>query len=89
MRVIGADITGMNKSIISLKKIARMTARIAESQKLKQKSQLNNSEISLGALAITSSRTSSLHISKIANAEAHATIAARAIIKYTVDITLS
>ena len=65
-----------------------MIARISESQKLRQKSQLKSSEISFGALAIISSRTPSLPISKIPNADTHATIAVTAIIKYIVGIVL-
>ena len=67
-----------------------MIARISDVQKLKQKSQSNNREISLGALVIISSRTPSFPISKIANAAAKAIhIKAESIaIKYTVDIIL-
>lgn len=65
-----------------------MIARISENQKLRQKSQLKSSEMSFGALAIISLRTPSLPISKIPNADIHATIAAIAIIRYTVGIIL-
>lgn len=59
-----------------------------DNQKLKQKSQLKSSEISLGAMVIILSRTPSLPINKIPNAEAHAIIAATATIKYIVGIIL-
>lgn len=67
-----------------------MIARISDVQKLKQKSQSNNREISLGALAIISSRTPSFPISKISNAAAKAIYikAESIVIKYTVDIIL-
>ena len=39
---MGVDIIGINKIFISLKKIARMTARMTDVQKLRQKSQSNN-----------------------------------------------
>lgn len=55
---------------ISLKKIARINARIKDDQKLKQKSQLNSWEISFGALAITLSLIPSFPMSKIKNADA-------------------
>lgn len=65
-----------------------MIARMSESQKLRQKSQLKSSEMSLGALAIIWSRTPSFPISKIPNADTHVITTAIAIIKYIVDITL-
>ena len=55
---------------ISLKKIARIDARIKDDQKLKQKSQLNSLEISFGALVIILSRIPSFPMSKIKNADA-------------------
>lgn len=65
---------------------------MSESQKLKQKSQLKSSEINLGALAIILSRTPSLPISKIPNADVHAIIAViiaiNTIVKYIVGIIL-
>jgi hypothetical protein len=81
---------GISIILMSLKKIARMIARISDVQKLKQKSQSNNREISLGALVIISSRTPSFPISKIANAAAKVIYikAESIVIKYTVDIIL-
>ena len=84
---MGVDTIGINKTNISLRIIARIIARISESQKLKQKSQLKSSEMSLGALAIISSRTPSLPISKIPNAEMHAIIIT-SVIKCISDIIL-
>lgn len=54
--------------LISLKKIARIQARMRDTQKLRQKSQLNNLEITLGALAIIASLIPVLPNSKIINA---------------------
>lgn len=39
---MGVDIIGISIMLISLKKIARMAARMTDVQKLKQKSQSNN-----------------------------------------------
>ena len=87
---MGVDIIGINIMLISLKKIARIIARINENQKLKQKSHSNNWEISLGAMVIILSRIPSFPISKMANAAAKAThIKAESIvIKYIADIIL-
>lgn len=59
-------------------------------QKLKQKSQSNNLEISGGASSIILSRTPNLPINKIINAAVSDTQASAEaiIIKYIVDITL-
>lgn len=65
-----------------------MHARMSDVQKLKQKSQSNNLEISFGARAIISSRTPNFPISRIPNADAHAIIAAILITKYNVGIAL-
>ena len=65
-----------------------MIARMSESQKLRQKSQLKSSEMSLGALAIIWLRTPSLPISRIPNADTHAIIIVIAIIKYIAGIAL-
>ena len=74
-----------------LKKIARIIARINDVQKLRQKSQSNNSEMSFGAFAIISSRMPILLINNIIKADvsdiAH-TKAQNSIIKYIVDIIL-
>ena len=80
----------MNRTSNSLKKIARMTARMSDVQKLKQKSQSNNWEISLGALAIILSLTPNFPISNIMNAAAKAIYikAKSSVIKYIVDIIL-
>lgn len=66
----------------------RISARISDVQKLKQKSQSNNLEISFGDLIIISSRIPNLPISKIPNAEVHAIMTVRPITKYNVDIAL-
>ena len=68
IRVIGVDNIGINKMLISLKKIARMQARMRDTQKLRQKSQLNNFEIILGALVIMASLIPVLPNSKMINA---------------------
>ena len=67
-----------------------MIARMTEIQKLKQKSQLNKSDISLGASSIILSLNSNLLISSIINAEAKAIFkkAKSQVIKYIVDIVL-
>ena len=67
-----------------------MTARMTDVQKLRQKSQLNNWEISFGALAIMLSLIPNFPISNIANAAAKAIYikAENIVIKYTVDIIL-
>ena len=67
-----------------------MTARMSDVQKLKQKSQSNNLEISLGALAIILSLMTNFPISNITNAAAKAIYikAESNVIKYTVDIIL-
>jgi hypothetical protein len=62
----------MNKIAISLKKIARMIARMTDVQKLRQKSQSNNLEMSFGALAIMLSLIPNFPISNIINAAAKA-----------------
>ena len=61
-----------------------------DTQKLKQKSQSNNLEISLGALAIMLSLIPNFPVSNIINAAVKATHtkAKSNIIKYTVDIIL-
>lgn len=67
-----------------------MIARMSDVQKLKQKSQLNICDISLGALVIISSLIPNFPISNIINAAAKAiyTKAESNVIKYTVDIIL-
>lgn len=65
-----------------------MIARMSESQKLRQKSQLKSSEISFGAFATISSRTPVLPINRMIKAEKHAVITAIAVIEYIVDIAL-
>lgn len=67
-----------------------MTARITDVQKLKQKSQSNNREISFGALATMLSLIPNFPISNIVNAAAKAIYikAESIVIKYTVDIIL-
>lgn len=65
-----------------------MPARMSDSQKLKQKSQSNNCEISLGALAIIKSRIPSFPINKIMKAAKHAIISVLLVIKYISDIAL-
>ena len=76
--------------LISLKKIARMIARMSDTQKLKQKSHSNNREINLGASAIILFLMPNFPISNITNAAVKAIyIKAKSnVIKYTVDITL-
>lgn len=87
---MGADIIGIIRIFILLNIIARMLARMSDVQKLRQKSQSNNLEIIIGALAIISLRMPSFPISKIIKAEARATYikAESIVIKYTVDIIL-
>lgn len=66
-------------------------ARISDTQKLKQKSQSNNWEISFGALITISSRMPNLPKSIITNAAVNEDINTKKqnnIIKYTVDIIL-
>ena len=63
--------------LISLKKIARIIARMHELQKLRHKSQLNNLEMSLGAFVVTVSLIPHFPKSKIMKADAKA-IQARA-----------
>ena len=65
-----------------------MIARINDTQKLKQKSQSNNLEISFGARIIILSRIPNFPISKIPNAEVHAIIIAMYIISHIVGIAL-
>lgn len=67
-----------------------MIARISDVQKLKQKSQSNNREISFGALVIILSLMPSFPISKMTKAEAKVIQikAAISVIKYIVDIVL-
>ena len=67
-----------------------MTARMSDVQKLKQKSQSNNWEISLGALAIILSLIPNFPISNMTNAAAKAIYikAESNVIKYIVDIIL-
>lgn len=85
---MGVDIIGTNKSIGSLKIIAKMIARMSENQKLKQKSQSNNLEINRGARIIISFLISSLSINKMPKAAILAAIKATSIIKYIVGIIL-
>lgn len=59
---------------------------MTEIQKLKQKSQSNNLEMSFGAVEIILSRIPSLPISKIINAATRAMT--HAVIKYISDIVL-
>lgn len=65
-----------------------MLARMTDSQKLRQKSQSNNWEIVLGAIAISQLRKPIFPINKITKADTLATIADISIIKCTVDIIL-
>lgn len=67
-----------------------MIARMTEVQKLRQKSQSNNWEISFGALAIMLSLIPNFPINNIINAAAKAIYikAESNVIKYTVDIIL-
>lgn len=64
-----------------------MIARMTEIQKLKQKSQSNIFEMSLGAVDIIKSRTPILPINKIMNADANAKHST--FTKYNADIILS
>ena len=75
--VIGVDIKGINKYIGCPKIIARMPARISVVQKLRQKSQSNNSEkIFTLAFAIIKSLRPSLPISKMIKLAIHAVMTA-------------
>lgn len=74
---MGVDKIGINKTLISLKKIARIIARMHETQKLRHKSQLNSSEISLGAFVVTVSLIPHFPSSRMIKADAKA-IQARA-----------
>ena len=67
-----------------------MIARMSDVQKLRQKSQSNNWEISFGALAIMPSLIPIFPISNIIKAEAKDMYikACKRVIKYTVDIVL-
>ena len=67
-----------------------MTARMADVQKLKQKSQSNSLEINFGALAIMLSLIPNFSISNIVNAAAKAIYikTESIVVKYTVDIIL-
>ena len=88
---MGVDKNGISIAPISLEKIARIIARISPVQKLRQKSQLNNSEISLGDRTTTASLIPNLPMSRMIKAEPKA-IKIRAqiiVIKYIADITLS
>ena len=64
-----------------------MLARMSDSQKLKQKSHPNNSEINFGERIIMQSLNPDLPNSNITNATTKAIITVRPIIKYIVDIT--
>ena len=84
----------MNGTIIKIVNsqfiIARMTARMSEIQKLKQKSQSNNLDISIGALSTIRSRIPNFSNSIIVKDAIHAITTAYiktvSIIIYIVDI---
>ena len=64
-----------------------MLARMSDSQKLKQKSHPNNSEINFGERIIMQSLNPDLPNSNITNVTIKAIITVKPIIKYIVDIT--
>lgn len=87
---MGVDKIGINRTLVSLKKIARIIARMHETQKLKHKSQLNNLEISSGALVVTVSLIPHFPRSRITKADARI-VQARAqniVIKYIAGMVL-